>query len=77
MFDVEVITAIGASPVIHRNVSQVIVRLPDGTPVSVASVFGPSNAMLVSHCEDPNFATDLQKVGVTGKPVIVERVKNG
>lgn len=74
MFIVEVLTAVGAKPITLSGVSQVVVRLPDETPVSIAAVFGPSNGMLVSHCEDRNFAADLKKVGVTGKAIIVERL---
>ena len=72
MFVVEIISALN-SPAIRLQASQVVVRLPNGTPVSLAAVFA-DKAVLVSHCDDTNFQTNLQKLGIPDT-VIVERLK--
>ena len=56
--------------------SQVVVRLANGTPVSLAALFGGDQAVLVSHCDDPNFNEDLSKLGIT-QTVITEKFKSG
>lgn len=63
MFIVEVVESIGKPP--HRiPASQVVVRMLDGTPVSVAALFGGSTSVMVSHCEDANFNDNLRKLGI-------------
>jgi hypothetical protein len=62
-FIVEVLDRIGKPPV-RISASQVVIRLPDGTPVSVAAVFGTAASVLVSHCADANFNENLKKLGI-------------
>lgn len=73
MFKVEIIEALN-KPAKVLDAAQVVIRMPNGTPVSIAALFGGSNSVLVSHCKDPNFQLDLQKVGIK-ETVIVERLK--
>ncbi len=73
MFQVEIIEAFNKPPKL-LNASQVVIRMPNGTPVSIAALFGGPNSVLVSHCKDPNFQADLQKVGIK-ETVIVENLK--
>lgn len=73
MFFVEIIESIGKPP-LRVPASQVVVRMPNGTPVSVAALFGSNSSVLVSHCEDPDFQSNLQKIGIN-ETVIVEKVK--
>lgn len=73
MFFVEIIEAIGKPP-LRIPASQVVVRMPNGTPVSIAALFGSNSSVLVSHCEDPDFHNNLQKIGIN-ETVIVEKVK--
>lgn len=73
MFFVEIIEAVGKPP-IRLPASQVVIRMSDGTPVSIAALFGSNRSVLVSHCEDPNFQNNLQKIGIN-ETVIVEKVK--
>ena len=63
MFIVEVVESIGKPP---RRIpaSQIVVRMLDGTPVSVAALFGGSASVMVSHCEDANFNDNLRKLGI-------------
>lgn len=63
MFFVEVVESIGQPP-IRLEASQVVVRMPNGTPVSLAALFGTSSSVLVSHCEDPSFNDNLRKLGI-------------
>ena len=58
MFIVEVIESIGKPP-LRIPASQVVVRMRDGTPVSVAALFGSATSVMVSHCEDANFNDNL------------------
>lgn len=71
MFIVEVLESVGKPPV-TLSASQVVVRLPNGTPVSIAALFGGLDSVLVSHCEDKNFNDNLSKVGIAST-VIVEK----
>lgn len=73
MFFVEIIESVGKPP-IRLPASQVVIRMGDGTPVSIAALFGSNRSVLVSHCEDPNFQNNLQKIGIN-ETVIVEKVK--
>lgn len=43
---------------------QVVVRLPDGTPVALASSYGPDGAYLVSCVHDAQFNKELRQAGV-------------
>ena len=63
MFIVEVIESIGKPP-LRIPASQVVVRMQDGTPVSVAALFGSATSVMVSHCEDTNFNDNLRKLGI-------------
>jgi len=63
MFFVEILESVGQPP-LRLQASQVVIRMPNGTPVSVAAVFGTSDSVLVSHCEDENFNVNLQKLGI-------------
>ncbi len=63
MFIVEVVTSIGKPP-LKLPASQVVVRMPDGTPISIAALFGGLTSVLVSHCEDPSFNDNLRKLGI-------------
>jgi len=73
MFTVEIIQSIGRPP-IKVEASQVVIRMPDGTPVSLAALFGGPNSVLVSHCEDANFNENLRKLGLTDT-VVTEKLK--
>lgn len=74
-FVVEILRGIGSGiPLVLTDASQIVVRLADGTPICVASVFGGDDAVLVSHCEDPQFSADLAKMGIHGKSPVVERI---
>ena len=63
MFIVEVIESIGKPP-LRIPASQVVVRMQDGTPVSVAALFGRATSVMVSHCEDASFNDNLRKLGI-------------
>lgn len=71
MFRVDVIEGIGKPP-LSVEASQVVIRMPGGTPVSIAALFGSSESVLVSHVEDPNFQENLNKLGIT-ETVIAEK----
>ena len=73
MFYVEIINGIGKSP-IRVEASQVVIRMPNGTPVSVAALYGGPDSVLVSHCEDPNFNANLKKLGIN-ETVVVSNVR--
>jgi hypothetical protein len=74
MFSIEVLRGIGQPPIVLDDITQVVVRMPNHAPVSVASLYGAGSMVLVSHCKDPEFKDVLRKLGVTGT-VIVEEVK--
>lgn len=73
MFRVEVIQAIGKPPLM-LEASQVVVRMPDGTPVSLAALYGGPDSVLVSHCDDANFNENLRKLGMSDT-VVTEKLK--
>jgi hypothetical protein len=73
MFIVEIIEAIGKPP-LKLPASQVVIRMPNGTPVSVAALFGTAESILVSHCDDPNFNANLTKLGIK-ETVITTKLK--
>lgn len=70
MFKVEVLTAIGR-PSTVLDASQVIVRLPDGTAVSVAALYG--GGVCVSHFSDEAFQRTLGKLGIENKVELEKR----
>lgn len=57
-------TAVGRPPTV-LDASQVIVRLPDGTAVSVAALYG--GGVYVSHFADKAFQETLDKLGIENK----------
>lgn len=63
MFIVEIIECIGRPP-LRIEAAQVVIRMPNGTPVSVAALYGSTESVLVSHCEDTNFSKNLSKLGI-------------
>tara|TARA_R110000824_G_C14729975_1_gene626171 strand:+ start:109 stop:339 length:231 start_codon:yes stop_codon:yes gene_type:complete len=63
MFKVEILEKVGVPP-LTVEASQVVIRLPNGTPVSVAALFGGTEALMVSHADDPDFNENLQKLGI-------------
>jgi hypothetical protein len=73
MFTIEILQGIGKPP-IRLEASQVVIRMPDGTPVSVAALFGGSGGLMVSHCTDEQFNDNLQKLGIT-QTVITKKVQ--
>ena len=73
MFTVEVVQGIGKPPIV-LEASQVLIRMPDGTPVSLAALYGSSSSVLVSHCEDTNFNNNLRKLGLRDT-VVTEKLK--
>lgn len=73
MFFVEIVEQIGKPP-LRIPASQAVIRLADGTPISMAAMFGSERSVIVSHCEDNNFQQNLQKIGITDT-VIVEKMK--
>lgn len=72
VFKVEVLTAIGRPPTL-LDASQVIVRLPDGTAVSMAALYG--GGVCVSHFADKTFQETLDKLGIEKKVEL--EVRNG
>ena len=72
MFFVEILESIGKPP-LRVEASQVVIRMADGTPVSVAAVFGTARSVLVSHCEDPHFNANLRKLGIN--ETVISRLK--
>jgi hypothetical protein len=77
MFKVEMLRRVGLAPIVVEDISQLVVRLPDGSIVSLAGVFGPDNAVLVSHCADPNFKDDLKRLALQGNPAVIESTFGG
>jgi hypothetical protein len=73
MFTVEVLQSIGKPP-IRLEASQVVIRLPDGTPISLAALYGSRESVLVSHCEDASFSDNLRKLGLNDI-VVSEQLK--
>lgn len=73
MFVAEIIEQVGKPP-LRVAASQIVVRMPDGTPVSVAAEFGTSASVLVSHCADSNFNENLRKLGIN-ETVVTETVR--
>lgn len=73
MFVVEVVQSIGKPP-IRLEASQVVVRMPDGTPISLAALYGSQESVMVSHCEDKSFNDNLRKLGIN-ETVVTERLK--
>jgi len=63
MFIVEIIESIGKPP-LRIPASQVVIRMPGGTPVSLAAVYGTDDSVLVSHCEEEQFNDNLRKLGI-------------
>jgi hypothetical protein len=64
MFIVEVMEAVGKPPR-RFEASQVVIRMANGTPVSLAALYGSQASVLVSHCEDESFDDNLRKLGIT------------
>lgn len=73
MFKVEVLQQFG-KPAQTLEASQVVIRMPNGTPVCVAALYGSDETILVSHCKDGSFTQDLNKLGIN-EAVVVERLK--
>lgn len=73
MFNVEILERIGQKPIVVPA-SQVVVRMPDGTPISVAALYGSSSSVMVSHCTDKDFQETLGKLGIKEK-VMVTQIK--
>jgi hypothetical protein len=63
MFKIE-FSASALGPKQEHTVSQLIVRLPDGTPIAFAAEFGLEDAVAVGHCKDPDFNTQLRRLGL-------------
>ena len=63
MFVVEIIQSIGKPP-LCVEASQLVVRLQDGTPISLAALYGSKDSVLVSHCDDSTFNDNLRKLGI-------------
>tara|TARA_R110000751_G_scaffold62759_2_gene129711 strand:- start:2119 stop:2355 length:237 start_codon:yes stop_codon:yes gene_type:complete len=75
MFKVEVLERVGIPP-LSVDASQVVIRLADGTPVSVAALFGGEESLLVSNAGDPDFNENLNKLGIN-ETVITEKFDTG
>lgn len=73
MFFVEIVESIGKPP-LRLEASQVVIRLPNNTPVSLAALYGTADSVLVSHCDDPSFNENLRKLGIN-ETVISTHVK--
>lgn len=72
MFQVEILQGVGKAPLV-LPATQVVVRTPNGTPVSIAAMFGGSQGILVSHCNDAEFNSNLTKTGINAT-VVTEKV---
>ena len=46
------------------EVSQVLIKQADGTPVSVAAEYGPEGAYAVAHAGDADFNRILEALGI-------------
>ncbi len=73
MFFVEIVESIGKPP-LRVKASQVVVRLANNTPVSLAALYGAADSVLVSHCDDASFNENLRKLGIN-ETVISTHVK--
>jgi len=71
-FFVEILDGVGKPP-LKVEASQLVVRMPNGTPVSVAAEFG-GGAVIVSHCKDEEFHNNLVKLGINDT-VVLEKMK--
>ena len=71
MFNVEIVERIG-SKVVVLPASQVVIQMPDGTPVSVAALYGSASSVLVSHCTDSDFQENLSKLGISDKVTVTK-----
>lgn len=71
MFNVEILEQIGKKPLV-LPASQVVVRMPDGTPISVAALYGSSSSVMVSHCTDKDFQETLGKLGINQKVTVTQ-----
>jgi hypothetical protein len=70
---IEAIERFGKPPV-RLEVSQVVIYRDDGTPISLASLYGPDGAIFVETAEDPEkFNKALQTLGID-KTVIVDNL---
>lgn len=66
---------IGSGPPIKIPASQVVIRLPDNTPVCVVSAYGPDGCYAISHAMDEDFNRMLRNLGITMSQVKVDRVE--
>ena len=73
MIRLEILTRIGEEPIV-LDASQVVVTLPDGSPIALAAVFGGTEGVQVSHCKDPEFNKILKKLGID-RTTVVENMK--
>mgnify|MGYP003112036560 CR=1 FL=1 len=72
MLRVHLLQGIGKPPLV-LDATQVVVRLDDGTPISVSALFGGTDAVITSHVKDEGFHADLRRAGVDDK-VTLERM---
>lgn len=61
---VEIITDVGGTAPLRIPCSQIVVRRNDGTPISLAAVFGPDGAIAVSIAGNDDFNRLLAALGV-------------
>lgn len=71
MFNIEILERVGQKPIV-LTASQVIVRMPDGTPISVAALYGSNSSVMVSHCTDKDFQETLGKLGINEKVTVTQ-----
>jgi hypothetical protein len=68
----------GAVP-LTLPVRQLVVRLPDGTPIALAAQFGPDGAYAVSKVGDDDFTRLLDMLGIAQTTIRVDwlRLRQG
>ena len=55
---------IGAGGPVVMEVSQVLIKQVDGTPIGVAAEYGPEGAYAVAHAGDTDFNRILKALGI-------------
>lgn len=67
-------SGVGRGEPIRLRAHQVVVRLDDGTPVSVSATYGPDKAVANSQAGDDDFNRVLRNLRISG-PVICDRIE--
>lgn len=60
---VEIVNRFGEAP-LRVPASQVVIKLDDGTPISVAALYGSEGSYCISHCKDKDFNRILKTLHI-------------